>query len=669
MPLETGRNAAWLQIDETRYTLLAGQEIQRRPLTQFAPAGSIGPAERPPENPALLAHTHARWDRGMATYKHNTLEGIDTFRRSSLDTRFAWGLLPPPRVDTLAPAPVAANTGGAGFLATDPVKFDLLRVGSGYFLYAYQPNVAHAYAYSGQAGTWTHLASGAQAVTRWRALTVLVGAVGQPGVRTSVDGTTFTLRDPSAWAGLVPFANRLWSFNAADGRLYNCTDPTLNIGAAGGGWVAQSEVLYLEQGETVCQLHTYRDRGGKPALYLVTSYRIWGYDDGSSEWELYEDLREEANPTCPLLVTWSRDKLLYAVPFGATGGAARHVYQFVGNVNEVGPTSRGGFDTLDSFDRFAALSGNVHWLYAVGERTVGAADNGEVVAMNDLGGWHTIYRPDEAVPNRLRAVCADGGNIYCLRQDGVFEVVRDRDDLTLPHLRAAPGGVDIRARRCYFGKSDWGMPNNLKIGAYVYLVCYLRDGSMGLPPGATLTLRYKADNGSWRMLPVGVPFVDRQTGTLLTRTGVGGVGTWPVRVTLPDGDCDNQHGLAFRELEMSVELQAVQDGDAPVLGELTVYGARWTDPRWAYQAVIDLREETVRPRHGNTLEHLSLGDARLALEAAIRQPRNHRITYGSDEFQTVVEAADIVLSGRENPVSGDGLFPITWRDISADCQD
>ena len=59
MPLEAGRVAEWIDIDNWRFRLLSGQEIQRRPMTQFAPAGQIGPNERPPENPALLAFTHA----------------------------------------------------------------------------------------------------------------------------------------------------------------------------------------------------------------------------------------------------------------------------------------------------------------------------------------------------------------------------------------------------------------------------------------------------------------------------------------------------------------------------------------------------------------------------------------------------------------------------------
>lgn len=657
MPLEAGRAGDWIEIDDYRYTLLAGQEIQRRPLTQFAPAGQVGPNERPPENPALLAFTQARWDRGFGTGKHQVLEGIDTLRRATLDSRFAWGLVPPPRVDSRAASPSA-------WLLNRPVLIERLFTSAGTKLYAYGTGNGGA-TYDVATDVWTAIGGTVNAAIQWRGNTVVVRDDAATGIYTAANGVAFTRRDPSQWAGLTNLDNRLWSFRHDDGKLYNCTDPTVNIGATE-GWNIRSEQLYLHADERVVQLHVYRDRGGRPALFVATTRRIWGFDDESGEWELYEDLREECDPTHPQLVTWIRDKILYCVPFGATGAAQRHVYQFVGNMNEIGPTHRGGFEPTLQFGRFRALSGNVHWLYAATE-PADTASNGEVVALNDLGGWHTVYRPPEAPYDPIVSVCADGGNVYVLRRSGAFAAIRDKDEVALPWLRYGPGEVDTRLRTAYLGTTDVGMPNNMKIGAYLYIVCYRRDGSMGLPPGALLNVRYRADTGSWRMIPVGVPYIDRQSGTFLTRTGVGGVASWPVRVPLPVGDCRDQRGLPFREIELSVDMQAVAGGDAPVLGEITLYAQRWQEPRWAYQAIIDLREQTVRRRDGNTLERVTLGEARRALETTVATQRLHHVKYGSAEFTTELLAADLVLAGRESPRVGDGLYPITFRDLSVDC--
>src|ERR1051326_139360 len=90
-------NAEFVEIDGQRFPLVAGSEVQRRPLTQFAGADQIAPPGRPSKNPALSSISFLSDTlRGMGTDKHKVLDGIGTFRRGTLETRMPGGVTSPP---------------------------------------------------------------------------------------------------------------------------------------------------------------------------------------------------------------------------------------------------------------------------------------------------------------------------------------------------------------------------------------------------------------------------------------------------------------------------------------------------------------------------------------------------------------------------------------------
>lgn len=654
-PRTSTLNQPWIEIDGTRYPLLADQEVQRRAMTQFAGANQIGPNERPSVNPALSTIVFgADTRRGMGTHKHKVLDGIDTFRYSwGFDTRFEGGFLPCPEVEALTAAPLAAN-GGAWPTAFPTLSKRVYAPDGTEKVYWYSPGHTYLFVYSVTGNSWTAVARKTSDLHRWRSWVVITDSSASQGIYTSTDGTSFTRRDTSSWRGLADFGNRLWSYNASDGKLYSCIDPTLNIGGAAGCWVPQSEVLYLENIEYVVGLLVYRDKGGNPALFVRTNYRTWGFDDeGSGEFEVYEDFRDNANIGASghiLTHVWMRDKLLYALPFGAAGEAGRHVYQFSGNVNEVGPTSRGGYSPLVSANRFRALSGNVHWLYAAMEGD-DVHTAGEVVAFNDLGGWHTIYHPYGAgysETNPIVGVCAAGDNVYTMFEDGTFEVIRDKDDLTVASQRYAAGEIAPGTCRIYFGRTDEGLPNHIKIAKAIRITLADRTA---LPTGYEILAEYTE-----------APGVLSPTSIILDDTTV-----FPVAVPLPDGDYDSQEGVAHREIEVDVYLYdsvANTMSEVVVIEEVALEFKKWDEPAWAYQLVIDLREETFRKFADSTNENRGLGVLREALEAAVRVKGFHRIKYGGDEWEVDLKATDLVLQGRESPVDGSGLFPITFRDVT-----
>jgi hypothetical protein len=647
----------YIEIDGQRFPLVVdgngrAADIQRRPMVQFPGANQIGPNERPSKNPALSSITFfANTQRGMGTYKHAVLDGIDTFRRATLDTRFAGGITAPPEVETLTQCPLAAN--GGDWDNGRPVHALYVSAsGIGTRLYFYDDSRNNCFTYNVLTDTWTVIPVGARTIFRWNQYVVLIHSV-TGDIYTSANGTVFTQRDTSEWWGLASFGNRLWSFRVTDSKLYSCTNPTLAIGGGTGAWTAQSEEWYT--GEIVTGLFTHRDRGGGPALYMVADNRIMGYDDESGEFEEFEDLGQyvgnTANTRQLLPFIWTRDKLLYVLPFSygpptTTKSTMRHLYQFTGNVDEVGPTERGGFVVADQFQRIDALGGNVHWLYAACSGD-GANTRGEVIAMNDLGGWHTVYRPSGAVANPVRALCVIGGDIYVMYKDGTFQVIRDKDAINIPHLRYASGETETGEKDAYSGRTDCGLPNHEKIGASVYVAARKPDGLYGLPADNTLVIKYSLDGAAQVTLA-----------TLTSAT------TFPIELPLPENDAENQDGVVFRDIELYASLDP--GATAGTIEEVTLFWSKWQEPRWAYQAVIDLREDTFRKFATSHAEHRGLGVVRDALETLVTTKALHRVKYGGAEWEVDLKAADLVMAGRESPTDGSGLYPITFRDVSAD---
>lgn len=649
-----------VEIDGQRFPLLRDSEVQRRPLVQFPNANKIGPNERPAKNAVLSSITFAaNTQRGMGTYKHAVLDGIDTFRRSTLDTRFVGGVIQPPYYDDfLATCPLAANGGDWG--DDYPVEAAHVSLVSGEHIFFFSRVRDEAFVYKIATDAWTVTPlEGISAMATWGEYVYFLSHqnVGTPSIP---PGGPMRILDPSTYGsatnegtghsfcGLADFANRLWSYKVDDRKLYAMSDPDTVAFAAGTAFVAQSEALRLRFLEYVRGLQVYRDKGGRPALYVVTNQRIIGFDDGSGEFEEYEDLRKYAGvgeTSHPLLYQWMRDKLLYAIPFGATDAAERHVYQFTGNIDEVGPTDRGGFVVADQFQRFEALGGNVHWLFAAcsGDGTNGA---GEIVAMNELGGWHTVYRSVVAsAASLVRGLCVVGGTIYVMHKDGQFHGVYDQDELSAPHLRAFPSGA-TGLHEIYFGKTDCGLPNHEKLGASVFVNCRKPDGTTGLSGSGEVVIKYSLDGAAQVTLA-----------TLTTAT------TFPIELPLPGNDAENQDGVVFREIELYASLEAT---NASAIEEVTLNFSKWEEPRWAYQMVIDLREESFRRFADSTDERRGLGDVREALETLVATKTYHRVRYGCDEWEVDIKAADLVLAGRESPIDGSGLFPITVRDVSAE---
>jgi hypothetical protein len=121
--------------------------------------------------------------------------------------------------------------------------------------------------------------------------------------------------------------------------------------------------------------------------------------------------------------------------------------------------------------------------------------------------------------------------------------------------------------------------------------------------------------------------------------------------------------VVFRDIEVYASLETI---DASAIEEVTLFWSKWQEPRWAYQAVIDLREDTFRKFATSHAEHRGLGVVRDALETLVTTKALHRVKYGGAEWEVDLKAADLVMAGRESPTDGSGLYPITFRDVSAD---
>lgn len=666
MGRETGviDRPAWLMWGGVKYPVAEGAILQRQPLNQFAPASQIGPPDRPPVDPRLAVVTFTDLSGGRGIFDQQEISGVNRFRTATVDTRFPQGICLPPKVEAKTSCPVAWDD-------QSPVTVERVRTAGGDYLVAFAPTNAQAAIYSLNSDTWpTTLAHGLQALVQYRGMIVATKGGGSQGIVTSTTAATFTLSDASDWGGLCVFDNKVYSFRHDDGMLYATTDP--NLGIATPGWQSVSQPLYLDYGERVHQVLSFRDRSGYPAPFVLTNQNLFGLNEDDGSWETYHAFREDAQPTYPRAIQWKRDQMLYATNFGDTGEPRLYVWQFTGSINQVGPTKvqdgqGGGFDPATDFGRFLLLRGNNHWVYGWGDNYQ-CAGSGEVTAMNETQGWHTVYRDDDAA-SPIRGGGLWGADIYVLRADGTFLIVRDRDAMTSPILRYPAGGgsVEVGPKRVYYGFTDCGLPNHWKIGSHFFLDARLRDGSPGIPSGCNIAVGYRHDNFPWTTLPAGQPLTSEYAMSFLMRTTVGGAEGWPLKIPLPLGDWDDQRGVAFRRLEMYAELSGNQAADTPMLAELSLFYSRWTDPHWAYQTTLDLSRETFARRWPEgKFEGRTLKELRDNLDAMLGKRQRWTLAYGNNEFSRTVLAADVLVAARENPARGDGIYPVTFRDMSID---
>jgi hypothetical protein len=667
---ETGPAGPWIDLDGTKFPLVRDKEgrgqIQFRPMTQFAPASQIGPPNRPPSDPRFLVATFADLSRGAGTQRHEEIDGLNSYRSGTFDSRNKQGLGMPPLVETLADT---LDLAGLGF--TDDLlpgegttRAFVVRAGQNAFLYVSthdSPAAYFAYDLIDDIATYEaarrltavapfgSLVFGAFSDTEGIKRTdTWASAGGDPTIDNAVTGTNYV--------GMVEFDNKLWSFNTSDNMLYAAIDPDDS-----GSWTAISSANNIAVGPK--QLLVGRDVRGEPAIFLLSEDGAWGLDQDPdpAEWRRFIPAAEWGYRratvsgalryfTTPVGTVWRKDNNLYIVYPDAKDEFALHVVQWNGTARDVGPLQSGEFDIESRFERILKVEGNTHYLYAFGAAgDTGLAD--EVLCMSDTGGWHTLWVNPDTATNPMVTGVVDGGDIYVVLADGTIKVIRDRDNGNAPHVRYPSGGGHTQDEaEIYSGWLDWGLPNHYKIAKHVFISASDREGGLALPTGNQLQFRYRYDDTSWS-----------------SALNIDPADNMPVRVALPS--LTSQIGVGCRRFEYHIA--AVQTGSAEpfLLEEVSVHGERWVEPFWSYQMAIDLRESTFRNFPEGKFDNNELHTLRAALEAlcgvGAAAPAFHiPVAWGHGEWATSIESAELLFGGTYDPSRGDGIFQVTVRDVT-----
>lgn len=668
---EVGPKRDWVELDGYRFPLVEGSGVQFRPVTQFAPASQIGPANRPPPDPRWLVATFADLSRGAGIQDQEEIDGLNSFRSGTFDTRSKRGFGLPPAVETLPTALPLAGKGYTSNKLTGGGKTwcQVLRKTNGEaVLYVVAPGPTNDYYFTyelrnnnviGTLGSIKGLAVYAD----------LFFGVSNVGILYALPGlgqvTLTTIAVAGDYSGLARHDNKLFTYNNTDRKVYGSNNP---IDPA--TWAAVSVNTWPNAAGRVTQIIEHRDLRGDPALVLVSEAGAFGMDEDAepAEWQQFIFANEwgyrpatysASQQIFPRATVWRKDSNAYFVFPGSSGQYGLHVMQHNGTARDVGPLQSGGFDVEGRFESILKVEGNTHFLYAFGVAgATGAAD--EVLCMNDTGGWHTLWVNPDTATNPIVAGTVDGGDIYVVLADGTIKVIRDRDNTTAPHLRYASGGGHTQqVADLYTGYLDFGLSNHWKMVGYLYLAVCNRAGEPYLGASNVLRVRYRYDTTGWG-----------------SYTSIDATTEFPALIPLPDA---GQRGLPVRRIELNLRGEQAGVAEPFLVQEMSVYAERWVQPFWAYQFAIDLTEQSWPDGmyDGRSIHELRRKLAQLAGEeagtaysqyvqvpGAYTPPPHFPASWGGGRWKRTVAAAELMYGGTFGAGKGDGTFQVTVRDMS-----
>lgn len=511
---------------------------------------------------------------GSGEWAYDEVQELTSFTDSDCDTRSGMVVLPPARV---ALTGTVTGMGTPSWLVhylgetnAEIVAFRALDSGS---MVVYNPVTP----------AWVTPLVGGTAITnvsqfaRYRGKYHVVGAVGGvSGVKSTADGVAWT---SGAWntalAGCCIHDNRFWSFNTVDGKLYRTEDPT----GAAGVWTAGNAVLYLNLYESVQQLEEWRDPRGKPAVMVLTSHRLFWYDEDEDVFKLLDDwsvlaLRAGAG-TQPRMHVWQRDLNLYVVFVNpADQGLSMVAFVYSGTAGVAGPGIRGG---TPANRRVGMLhqEGSRHWLYTFTKPRNGTSNPEKVFAMDDSQAFHTMW-VGAGTGNTQTGGGFGPGRFYVALGTGVSGSV---ERVLVPDEQANPlvalGAAYDGNSTIHWHEYAWmdGGTENMPLTA-VWVTIQARDmtnsARAGTPSTSRIYCQYQlqGDTG-WTTLVGGVGYLQSSD-------------TYPAVLPFNLG-----FGVKFREIKVRVGLWSSVTTSSPVVTSVALAYLRDEQPRYAYTVELD----------------------------------------------------------------------------------
>lgn len=639
-----------------RFPVVPGVLLAKQPMTPFSPAVQRGNSQR-----VIDRRMNVRvWDDftgGIGELRTDPNRGLTNYYYGTLNTR-------EPGVVTLPYK--LTSVGNVGGSLTRPVRVESMPAHSGLFVWS--PNTGQNY-YKIGAGAWTQALAGfrVHAFVRWNgAYYISVDTGGTFSLYKSTNGSTWTsVAGTTSYYGLTVHDNALFSVDQANLRLVKTTDGTTFSFASSAIGAAGSGVVRLEPGEGLRQLLTWDTPSGQQqTVYLLTTRRLLVLEEEPGYWhDFYQDYPFDG--THAWAHPWRRNNYVYLTFYSATDPNAIVLVHNGNTTDEVGPRAKGSLPE-DYLHGVGFVTGNVHNLYGcgIGGTINGVFSKGNVVAMNDLGGWHPVMA-GEFMSNGTSYVVGMGyynQTVYAAMSNGDIFSITD-PDRRMVHPRSGTGIYDTNPHKLYSSYDDDGLQNVWKVGAYFVVDAQFADGSHGIPLGSSVKLRYRVDGGAWQTLPLLGNTSSDPIGLLAMLSVRPSSAVWPVVQVLPDGV--QQLGIPYKRIQWELTEQNAGNGPSPAVTAISLYYTLWLEQYYSLQVPIDFREETWRQFPEGKLD----GNEREYMQALLDTISRHKgyiqVRYGHDQWQQTITAADMLLTHSVEPGVDGAVTRLTVRDLTA----
>lgn len=641
-----------IELDGVLFPLVEGSTSVRSPLNPFSPATQAGNSARITD--ARLAVQV--WDdfTGGLGQRDESAQGSTSYSEGNLDTRVPGAVALPPLHTLLTSLTTFVD-------ADKPVYAEYMRHASAPGLFLWSKKSAKAAVV--RLGTNVVTARpAAETVTGWCAYKGAYFYLAYTGVNTKLYKTTdagATWTNPATFGGvkcigLATLDGQLFTYNNFAASFVNSVD--------GVTWPTHSGLSDLNPLEEVKELFRWMEpSGASDTLFALTTQRIFGYESQSNDWHPYYDYEGVFQSAYPNAHQFRRDSNIYMAPcddpaLGAAMDKNGLVLMFnPQTTDEVGPTKRFGLP-VGLVDGMMRLQGGVHWLYgwATGQP-------GGVFALNEFQGWTSLMDP----ATLGSANCIGGGyaisRLWTLTSDGkLYEaVVQDRRQLP-----PAAGGTYNNG--VHYLRSSWtthNQPNRTKLGAFFEIDMRGADGLSGVPPGTTVTFKYRTDGSPWTTIILGTAPGNDLVGLLLMQSVQPSSQQWPATILLPVNV--TQDGVAYKRLQWEISWQrAGGSNTTPALASVALYYTYWQESHYSYQFNLDLSVESWAYPDGlfNGYSRAALIEVLLQM---VEQKRYHTFRFASGATEEYISSVDLLLTGREDSDNGGGVYSVTVRDLAA----
>lgn len=650
MPVETGNlgSSPTVQLDGVLFPVAEQSLLIRSPLNPFSPTTQAGNSARITD--ARLAVEV--WDdfTGGLGQRDESGQGSTSYSEGNLDTRVPGAVALPPLQSLVTTTSFTA--------ADQPVYVEYLR-------HATLPGLLLWSKKTSKAQLWRNGALTTRPAEFVRGVASHSNAYFYLAF-TGTDSKVYKTTDAGATFSSTTFAAQsLRGMTVYDDQLfvYNETAAKFQYSLDGVTWTDHSTSMKLRVGEQVSELYKWMSpSGSRDAIFCVTNLRILGYEDESTDWHTYYDFEGVFQTTWPNVHMFRRDSNLYFSPYDDASVANPDKNGLVLMFNpqtsdEVGPTKRYGLP--DGYvDGIARMQGGVHWLYAWATGAPGGC-----YCYNEFQGWSMLLDPRTVGAGT--ATMVGGGyfnsHLYSVTSDGRLYDAYIPDRRSLP-----PAAGNTYNTGTHYLRTSWtthNQANRTKIGAKFEIDMRGADGLSGVPPGTTVTFRYRTDSNPWVSISLGTPPGNDLVGLLLMQSVQPSSQQWPATVYLPTNA--EQLGAPYKRIQWEISwARGTGASQTPVLASVALYYTFWTEAHYSYQFNIDLSYETWSAWPDQTLNGYTREQLVEILLSMVESKAYHTFLYANGATAEYVPAVDLLVSSREDADMGGGIYSVTVRDLS-----